>query len=120
MAGGLSGALLCLSGALAGEYFGASTTYVRSAGMIERAVAPQRVSALEYFVKTKVLIEWQWMFVAGIFFGALLASNLSGDYRAVALPPMWESRFGPKKARRWFIAFLGGAVAMFGARLADG
>jgi uncharacterized membrane protein YedE/YeeE len=33
---------------------------------------------------------------------------------------MWAARFGPGRAKRGVLAFLGGAVAMFGARLAGG
>jgi hypothetical protein len=33
---------------------------------------------------------------------------------------MWEKRFGPSQGKRGLVAFVGGAVAMFGARLADG
>jgi hypothetical protein len=38
----------------------------------------------------------------------------------VAVPPMWEARFGASRAKRGTMAVLGGAVLMFGARLADG
>jgi hypothetical protein len=120
VAGGAVGIVLCLSVLITGKYFGASTTFVRSVGLIERAVGPERVAKMEYFVKTKVRVDWQWVFVVGIFFGSLLASRISGDYKATALPPMWETRFGPDKPRRWITAFLGGIVAMFGARLAGG
>jgi hypothetical protein len=33
---------------------------------------------------------------------------------------MWEKRFGPSKLKRGIVAFIGGVIAMFGARLADG
>lgn len=120
IAGGLAGVLLCLSVLVTGKYLGASTTFVRSAGLIEKIFASKHVAKTEYFVKKKVNIDWQWMFVAGIFFGALLASKISGDFRATAVPPMWEKRFGPNKIGRWVAAFIGGSIAMFGARLAGG
>ena len=50
----------------------------------------------------------------------LLAAAASKSFRLQAVPPMWESRFGPSKAKRAIVAFIGGVVAMFGARLADG
>ena len=120
VAGGLAGILLCLSVLITGKYVGASTTFVRSAGLIEKIFARERVAKMDYFVKTKVKIDWQWMFVAGIFFGSLLASKLSGDYRFTALPPMWERRFGPDRLKRWIAAFVGGMVAIFGARMTGG
>jgi hypothetical protein len=33
---------------------------------------------------------------------------------------MWQERFGPAVMRRAVIAFIGGFIAIFGARLADG
>jgi hypothetical protein len=33
---------------------------------------------------------------------------------------MWEKRFGSSQVSRGVVAFVGGVVAMFGARLADG
>jgi len=119
-AGALAGLLLVLSVFLTGKYFGASTTFVRAAGFVERAVTPERVSGMAYFLKEKVIVDWQFLFVLGVLFGALASAWLSKEIRAVAVPPMWEARFGPSRVRRWTAAFLGGVVLMFGARLADG
>lgn len=119
-AGALAGLLLVLSVFLTGKYFGASTTFVRAAGAIEQVVAPEKVAGMEYFLKEKVKLDWQGMFVLAVLFGSLLSASLSGDRRAVAVPPMWESRFGASRSLRWAMAFLGGAIAMYGARLADG
>jgi glycerol uptake facilitator-like aquaporin len=120
IAGGLVGVLLVASVFLTGKYFGASTTFVRTAGMIEQAVAPEHAAGQEYYKKEKIKIEWQWMFVVGIFFGALAAAAFTKDFKLTPVPPMWESRFGSSKAKRWVAAFLGGIVLMFGARMADG
>jgi uncharacterized protein len=120
IAGGLVGLLLVASVFLTGKYFGASTTFVRTAGMIEQVVAPEHAAGQEYYKKEKIKIEWQWMFVVGIFFGALAAAAFTKDFKLTPVPPMWESRFGSSKAKRWVAAFLGGIVLMFGARMADG
>jgi hypothetical protein len=119
-AGAVAGLLLILSVLLTGKYFGASTTFVRIAGFVEQAAAPEKVAGMEYFIKEKIKLDWQGMFVLGVLFGSLASASLSGERRAVPVPPMWEARFGPSRTRRWTVAFLGGAVAMFGARLADG
>ena len=120
VAGGLAGLLLVLSVFLTGKYFGASTTFVRAAGFVEQTVAPSKVASMEYFLKEKVKLVWQGMFVLAVLFGSLAAASLSGELRGTAVPPMWENRFGPSRTRRWTVAFVGGAIAMFGARLADG
>jgi len=120
LAGALAGLLLVFSVWFAGKYVGASTTFVRAAGYVERVFNPERVAALEYFKKELPKIDWQFLFVIGIFFGSLIASTTSKSFRIQAVPTMWESRFGPSKAKRGIVAFVGGAIAMFGARLADG
>jgi hypothetical protein len=121
VAGALSGVVGVLSVWAAGHYFGASTSFVRTAGMIERFFGAERVARMEYFVQNVPRIDWQWMFMVGIFLGALAAAVSSGSFRLQALPDMWKTRFGAGSGiRRATAAFFGGAVAMFGARLADG
>lgn len=121
LAGALTGLVSILSVWISGNYLGASTTFVRTAGMLEQIVSPEYVAQLDYFVKNVPKIDWQWMFVVGVFFGALLAAVTSGSFRWQALPIMWQERFGSdSRRRRALFAFVGGTVAMFGARLADG
>jgi hypothetical protein len=120
VAGALSGVVLILSVWITGKFFGASTTFVRSAGMLERLFSAERVAAMEYFVRELPQIDWQWMFVIGIFLGSFISAVTSGSFRLQAVPDMWERRFGPSRAKRAAVAFIGAVVAMFGARLADG
>jgi len=120
LAGALSGIVSILSIWISGKYFGASTTFVRSSGMIEKLFDPERVAKMEYFIKELPIIDWQWMFVVGIFIGSFIAAITSGSFLWKAVPDMWESRFGPSRIKRGFVAFIGGVIAMFGARLADG
>jgi hypothetical protein len=120
VAGALGGVVLILSVWITGKFFGASTTFVRSAGMVERLFSAERVAAMEYFVRELPQIDWQWMFVIGIFLGSLISAVTSGSFRLQAVPDMWERRFGPSRAKRAAVAFIGAVVAMFGARLADG
>jgi len=120
LAGALAGLVLCFSVFIAGKYFGASTSYVRAAGLLENTVAAERVASMPYFVKTKVKVDWQMMFVVGIAAGALLSALISGTFKIVLVPPMWKQRFGSSFINRASVAFVGGIVAMFGARLAGG
>lgn len=120
LAGAFAGLVLVLSVLITGKYFGASTSFVRSAGLIEQFFSAERVSQIEYFVKTTPKIDWQWMFVIGVLFGSFIASKSSGTFKLQAVPDMWQKRFGSNVALRGTVAFIGGTVAMFGARLADG
>lgn len=119
-AGFLVGLLMIASIWFTGKYFGASTTFVRAAGYVERTVDPGRVAAMEYFKKELPKIDWQFLFVVGIFIGSLIAASMSGSFKLQGVPSRWEQRFGPSKAKRGIVAFVGGIIAMFGARLADG
>ena len=118
LAGGLSGVLLVVSVALTGEFFGASTSFVRLAGMLEEVFLPERVSQMPYFLKTLPKVEWQVMFVLGILLGSFLAAMVSGSLEPRTVPPMWAERFGASRLRRGSVAFVGGVVIMIGARLA--
>ena len=120
VAGGMTGVVMVLSVWISGKYFGASTTFVRSAGMIEKLFSAERIAKMDYFLKEVPKIDWQWMFVIGILLGSLLASMLSSNFRRKAVPDMWASRFGPSRIKRGLLAFCGGLIAVFGARLADG
>lgn len=102
------------------NYLGASTTFVRAAGLLERTVFPERVAANEYFTKEKVRVDWQFMLVIGIFFGALISSKTDRSFKLESVPPTWRERFGPSIGKRAAGAFFGGIVAMMGARMADG
>jgi hypothetical protein len=102
------------------QFLGASTTFVRAAGFVEQAVDLGHVQKNPYFLKEKVKVDWQFMLVVGIFIGALAASVIDGSFKLEAVPPVWRERFGNSVGVRALGAFLGGIVAMFGARLADG
>jgi hypothetical protein len=120
LAGGLSGLVSIFAVVTADKFLGASTTFVKTTGMIEKVFDPVRVSAMDYFIKEVPGIDWQWMFVVGIFIGALLSAVTSKSFQWKAVPDMWAGRFGVSVPKRAVFAFFGGAVAMFGARLADG
>jgi hypothetical protein len=126
IAGALVGVLAILSVVISTQvlekpkYLGASTTFVRSAGLIEQAVAPDHVAENVYYQSKKVKVDWQMMVLAGILIGAFAASRMDGSFKAEGTPPLWRDRFGHKVSTRAIGAFLGGIVAMFGARMAGG
>lgn len=126
IAGALAGVLAVLSVVMSTQllgkpkYLGASTTFVRAAGLAERTVAPEHVAQNTYYQSKKVRVDWQFMLLIGIALGAFAAAKVGGDLKAEAVPPIWTERFGTSIPWRAAAAFFGGAVAMFGARLAGG
>ncbi len=120
LGGALTGVLSIASVGLAGKYFGASTTFVRATAFLERFFSPERIAQMPYFLKDGPKLDWQGMFLIGIFLGALASAVANGTFRFQVVPTSWNVRFGPAWGKRAVAAFIGGAIAMFGARLADG
>jgi uncharacterized membrane protein YedE/YeeE len=60
------------------------------------------------------------MLVVGIVLGSFISSTMDKSFRLESVPPTWEERFGPSIGKRAVGAFVGGVIAMVGARLADG
>lgn len=126
LAGALVGILATLSVLVSTQtlgkpkYLGASTTFVRAAGLIEKNIAGRHVADNIYFQSKKVRVDWQFMFVVGILIGAFAASLGDRSFKFEGVPPIWKQRFGSRVSTRAAGAFLGGIVAMFGARLAGG
>lgn len=120
LCGALSGLLLIFSVLIAGKYFGASTTFVRSVGLIEKTFSAERVAKMPYFQSKVPKIDWQFMFVLGVLIGSFLAAKITDTFQWQAIPNMWDQRFGTSLKKRGIVAFIGGIIVMFGARLAGG
>ncbi|MDX2493718.1 MAG: YeeE/YedE thiosulfate transporter family protein [Desulfuromusa sp.] len=102
------------------KYLGASTTFVRVAGYAEKVITADHVAENTYFAKTKVKVDWQMLFVIGVFAGALISARLGKTFKFENVPPIWEQRFGSSSVVRAGGAFIGGVILLFGARLAGG
>lgn len=120
LVGALIGVLSWFTFLSVGRPLGVSTSFVRTAGMIEATFVPERVKKNPYFQQEKPEIDWQWMLVVGMLIGSFLSAWISGDFSIKGVPGLWVGRFGPGIWFRWSMAFLGGVILMFGARLAGG
>ncbi|MCL2294682.1 MAG: YeeE/YedE family protein [Spirochaetes bacterium] len=101
-------------------FIGTSTSFVRAAGFIERIFAPEAVYGSTLYNLIGIRIDWQFMLVIGIAIGAFISSMLSRTFKIEFVPPIWRERFGSSIVKRGLFAFLGGVIAIYGARLADG
>ena len=99
---------------------GVSTAISRTAGMIASTVAPDYVARNAYFSKFRPVVDWEWMLVVGLALGAFVSSRLSGDRLTEPVERLWRARFGASRRKRYLVAFVGGVILMFGARLAGG
>jgi len=121
VAGGLTGVLAVLSVWIAGKYIGASTSFARGAHGIISIFSAEHSSSLQYFEKYFFKpADWQLYFLIGITAGALVSALLTKSFKWQAVPDMWRARFGPSIAKRAWLGILGGAIAVFGARMAGG
>lgn len=74
----------------------------------------------------KVVPKWDYgmLFLVGTVGGAMVSALISRSWRVEAVPPLWRQRFGAtglgSTAGRFAGAFVGGALLMYGARMADG
>ena len=117
------GVLSWFAFATANKPIGITTAFEYTAGLTEKAAAPELaepyLQAKEKDGKTPK-IDWEWMLVVGVFAGAWLSARMGDDRTERSVPPLWEWRFGPSAPKRLAAAFFGGALMMFGARLAQG
>lgn len=102
------------------HYLGASTTFVRAAGLLEDTISPDHVAENAYYQSKKVRVDWQFMLVIGVLIGSLLSSLISKTFKKECSPPIWKDNFGESRGKRALFAFIGGVIAMFGARMAGG
>jgi len=68
-------------------------------------------------------INYSFIFVISMVVGGLLAFKLQKvkpHKEELTCPTVWSNKFGKSSAKRYFVVFLGGALALFGARLAGG
>jgi uncharacterized protein len=99
---------------------GASSFYATVAGWIGKAIAPRRTESLEYFQANPPKLNWEAAFVLAAVAGGAAAALTGGTFVNQSVPPMWSARFGDSGALRAAVAFGGGIVMAFGARMAGG
>lgn len=114
------GILSWLTWLISKKPIGCSTSFARSAGMIEKLVRGPKVETKPYYQEVQPVVDWQWMLVLGMLVGALLSSLLSGDFAWQWIPDKWAAAFGTNVLLRLVVALLGGILLGFGARWAGG
>lgn len=109
----------------ADQPLGITTPFEHTAALAGKAVIPEVEQSHEYYQAKQEegkppKIGWEWMLVVGVLIGAILSSSLSGDRTGLKVPELWRRRFGESVGKRFSVAFVGGLIMMFGARLAQG
>ena len=99
---------------------GASSFYAQVAGFIGKLFAKRHTQSLSYFKDNPPRVGWEFVFVVSTIVGGAIAAVTGGEFVNEWLPPMWIARFGDSIALRAGVAFGGGILMAFGARLAGG
>ncbi|MCL3883418.1 YeeE/YedE family protein [Marivita sp. GX14005] len=117
---------------------GVSTQFVILDGIIADAVNPGFITQTEegytstnaymaksggkYAANASNPLNYSFVFVLAMALGAFLSSRLRGgiDKLERAAPAIWRANFGDTPWKRYGVAFLGGFIVLYGARLAGG
>ncbi len=120
--GALIGLLSVLTFSLANKPLGMSTGLAQAAGACAVPfLGAEGVAQNTYWAKSAIPAwDYSTLFLIGTMLGAFLSAMLGGAFRLTVDSSVWRARFGTSKPRRLVAAFVGGFLALFGARLADG
>jgi uncharacterized protein len=100
---------------------GASSAYATAAGLVGKAIAPRFTQRLKYYQDNPPRLDWEVVFLGAVIFGAFFAAWQGAELTQRWVPPFWEARFGEGSwGLRAVVAFLGGVLMAFGARMAGG
>jgi uncharacterized membrane protein YedE/YeeE len=78
------------------------------------------LGAESYWHKIAAPGAWELWFLAGAFLAGLVFSLLQRDFRIISTPDLWVRYHGSNPGKRYFWAFIGGLLLLFGARMAGG
>jgi len=100
---------------------GITTVFENIAVMAAEKIAPKKLNIEAYKKESghTPVIDWQTGLVAGVVLGSLYSSRISKDTKP-SLLSRWRSRTKAAPTRGYAAAAAGGALMMFGARMAKG
>jgi uncharacterized protein len=73
-----------------------------------------------YWASKTPAFGYSTIFLLFTLLGATVSAVTSGSFKWEKVPTVWQDHFGGSPAKRYLAAFVGGAVLLFGARLAGG
>ncbi len=114
------GVLSWLTFYFADKPIGVSSFYAQLAGFLGKLIAPRHTASLTYFIDNPPQVDWKFVFVVATIGGGTIAALTGGEFVNQWLPSMWTARFGDSTLLRALVAFAGGLLMAFGARLAGG
>jgi uncharacterized membrane protein YedE/YeeE len=121
-AGAGIGLLNILAFATAGRGLGITSAFEDGVALAEQRVAPDLTQVNAYLQQREETpkMGWETFLVLGVLAGSALAANAADERSHRTIPPAWQRQFGHSAGARLAAAFAGGAMMMFGARMAKG
>jgi uncharacterized membrane protein YedE/YeeE len=83
-------------------------------------VGMDAVSQNDYWAGTTPKFGYSTVFLLATIAGAFLSAKVSGTFRWEKVPQVWSEHYGPGVMGRMMAAFWGGAILLYGARMAGG
>lgn len=140
--GGIALALVFLLAVFLVKPIGVSTQFVILDGVIWKLFSPDLIkenaeaksgwssknayldkSGGKYAKNVAKPLNYSFIFVLSMILGSFLSSTTKGPTPSPSdrtAPEIWRNKFGPQSSRRYIASFAGGALVLFGARLAGG
>lgn len=120
--GGALGLLNTFAFATAKRGLGVTTAFESTAALAGRQVAPDAMNVNAYVAEREETpkVDWESLLVLGVLAGSYLASRGASSPETRTVPSSESRRVGHTPGMRYAAAFVGGAVMMFGARMAKG
>ena len=121
LAGAGIGVLSWVVFAVVAAPIGITTAMSQAAGGVTALFAGSDVVTQNAYWKAHPFrLDYGMLFLVGTFLGGLASALAAGTFRVETVPAVWRERFGPSVPRRMVAAFAGGALVMYGARMAGG
>ena len=121
-AGAAIGGLETMAMLTAKRPLGVTSAFEEAAAFGAEKFAPEAME-IEKYKEAKgeaPKIDWEWGLVAGVTLGSYLSARMADDRQSSPLPDPWCRSMGGSQPLRYAAAFGGGALMMFGARMAKG
>ena len=115
------GLLSWFASALVNQPLGVSTALSSVSGEVAAPILGRNVFLTDaYWIKFPFSLDYGVLFLVGIFLGGLVNAITSHTFRWEKVPRVWREHFGRSVGARMAVAFIGGVLVLFGARMAGG
>jgi len=120
-AGVFLGLINVLALILISKPLGASAAFAKLTSYVVKLITPSAMNSMYFKFVMPPGINFTVVVVIGIIIGGFISAKMSGDFRwRLVTDEQWITIFGPSVWKRWVLAFIGGVLIEWAARLAGG